>query len=225
MVDFMRRCAIEWMVLALLGLGLIVPAGAEPGNDNRAPDVGDYTELRAPAGHKVAFQAYAEGVQIWRWNGTSWVFSRPEAVLYSGGEEGGIVGIHYAGPTWESVSGSYVKGAFLAGATVDSSAIPWLLLRAVESDGPGIFDGVTHIQRVNTVGGLAPADPGDFPAEEARVLYTADYYFYRKHKRLSKSPANEHCSGASIGRPETPPRTMACDYLPIDDPMSCATSR
>jgi Protein of unknown function (DUF3455) len=54
------------------------------------------------------------------------------------------------------------------------------LLGAVKSDGPGIFDGVTYIQRVNTVGGIAPADPGDFLGEEARVPYTADYFFYRK---------------------------------------------
>jgi hypothetical protein len=54
------------------------------------------------------------------------------------------------------------------------------LLRAVDSDGPGIFDGVTYIQRVNTVGGIAPAAPGNFPGEQARVPYTADYFFYRK---------------------------------------------
>jgi hypothetical protein len=54
------------------------------------------------------------------------------------------------------------------------------LLEALVSDGPGIFDGITHIQRVNTVGGIAPADPGDFVGDQARVPYTADYFFYRK---------------------------------------------
>jgi hypothetical protein len=41
---------------------------------------------------------------------------------------------------------------------------------------------VTYIQRVNTVGGLAPEYAGDYVGEEVRVPYAADYYFYRKHK-------------------------------------------
>jgi hypothetical protein len=90
-----------------------------------------------------------------------------------------IVGIHYGGPTWESASGSYVVAAVIDRDTPNPDAIPWLLLGAVDSDGPGIFDGTTYIQRVNTVGGLAPAAPGDFPGDQARVPYTADYYFYR----------------------------------------------
>jgi hypothetical protein len=160
-------------------LALVAAAAAAPGNDNRAPDVGDYEILRAPAGNKVAFRAYAEGVQIWGWNGTNWVFLRPEAVLYATGKDDGVIGIHYAGPTWESASGSYVRGRVLQRATPDADAIPWLLLEATESDGPGIFDGVTFIQRVNTVGGLAPAAGGDFPGQETRVPYAAEYFFYR----------------------------------------------
>jgi hypothetical protein len=179
MVEFMRRFAMMGPALAFLGL--VEPVGAEPGNDNRAPDLGDNQNLQVPEGHKVAFHAYAEGVQIWRWNGTSWVFLKPEAVLYAG-PGNGIVGIHYAGPTWESNSGSYVVGAVIDRATPNPDAIPWLLLGAVDNDGPGIFARVTHIQRVNTVGGLAPADPGEFPGEQARVPYTADYYFYREHR-------------------------------------------
>jgi hypothetical protein len=168
--------------LALFGLacvGLVAPALAEPGNDNRAPDLGNYPELKAPAGHKVAYSTYAEGVQIYTWSGTSWVFQKPEAVLYRGN---GVVGIHYGGPTWESNSGSYVVGMVDKRATPDPDAIPWLLLVAVDSDGPGIFSRVTHIQRVNTVGGLAPVGPGEFVGEIARVPYTADYFYYRKHR-------------------------------------------
>jgi hypothetical protein len=40
----------------------------------------------------------------------------------------------------------------------------------------------TFIQRVNTVGGKAPADPGDFEGEVVRVPYAAEYYFYREHQ-------------------------------------------
>jgi hypothetical protein len=169
--------------LAALLLALAAPVGAEPGNDNRAPElVGDCERLRVEAGHKVVAHAYAVGVQVYAWNGTSWSFVGPEAVLYQGDDEDGAeMGIHYAGPTWESVSGSKVVATVAERCFPDPDAIPWLKLKASASEGPGIFDGVTFIQRVNTVGGLAPADPGDFVGEVVEVPYTADYYFYRAH--------------------------------------------
>jgi len=165
--------------LALLLLAPVAPARAAPGNDNRAPDLGDCHNLQVPAGNKVAFHVYAEDVQIYRWNGASWTFVAPEAVLFADAGEDGAVGIHYAGPTWESVSGSKVVGMVLERCTPDPDAIPWLWLGAVSNEGPGIFHQVTFIQRVNTVGGNAPTDPGDFPGEVARVPYTAEYFFYR----------------------------------------------
>jgi hypothetical protein len=174
-----NQARVRAAALALLLLALVAPVGANSGDDNRAPDLGDCQELQVPEGNKVAFSAYAEGVQIYRWNGTSWVFVRPEALLFAGDADDDPVGIHYAGPTWESASGSTVVGSVLERCTPDPDAIPWLLLEAVDSEGPGIFDGVTFIQRVNTVGGLAPADPGDFPGKVVRVPYTADYFFYR----------------------------------------------
>lgn len=184
MAEVMTRRGFSWAVLSLVLFGtcFVLPASAEPGNDNRPPDVGHCQNLQVPPGHKVAFDVYAEGVQIYRWNGTSWVFLGPEAVLYAGIEANGVVGTHYVGPTWESNSGSYVIGAVLERCTPNPNAIPWLLLGAVESDGPGIFDGVTYIQRVNTEGGLAPSVPGDFLGDVARVPYTAEYFFYRLHK-------------------------------------------
>lgn len=171
--------------LAILMLALVVgviafPASAEPGNDNRTPDVGEYTQLNVEAGHKVAFHAYAEGVQIYKWNGTGWDFVGPEAVLFSDDTADTIVGIHYAGPTWESNSGSKVVGAVAERATVDADAIPWLKLKATSSQGPGIFNGITWIQRVNTVGGKAPSEAGEFVGQQVSVPYAADYYFYRK---------------------------------------------
>ena len=165
--------------VAALLLALVATAGAQPGNDNRAPDLGDCEDLRVPAGNKVAVHAYAIGVQIYLWTGTSWSFVGPEAVLYHGDEEVGEFGIHYAGPTWESASGSTVVGTVLERCTPDPDATPWLLLEASSSQGRGIFQRVTYIQRVNTVGGTAPTDPGDFVGEEVEVPYTAEYYFYR----------------------------------------------
>jgi hypothetical protein len=174
-----RRLVLTMAALALLLLTLVAPAMAEPGNDNRAPDLGACQNLQTPAGNKVAFHVYAEGVQIYSWNGASWTFVGPEAVLYANAGGQGVVGTHYAGPTWESASGSKVVGAALANCTPDPNAIPWLLVGVVSTEGPGIFDGVTFIQRVNTVGGKAPASPGSYVGEEASVPYTAEYYFYR----------------------------------------------
>jgi hypothetical protein len=152
---------------------------SNPGNDNRAPDLGAFPNLQVPAGNKVAFHAYAEGVQIYRWDGTKWVFVAPEATLYADAGHHGVIGTHYAGPTWESNSGSKVVGVRVASATVDPDAIPWLLLQAHSTDGPGIFHDVTYIQRVNTVGGKAPTAPGDIVGQEVSVPYTAEYFFYR----------------------------------------------
>ena len=55
--------------------------------------------------------------------------------------------------------------------------------RATSTSGHGRFERVTYIQRVNTIGGTAPADAGLIVGDEARVPYTAEYYFYRASKR------------------------------------------
>ena len=171
---------------ALLLLASPTPVRAEPGNDHRAPDVP--AALQVPDGNKVEFHAYAVGVQIYIWTvtptGSSWVFKAPEAVLFKkekdAFKEHHVVGLHYAGPTWEHKDGSKVVGARLASApSPDPNAIPWLLLRGGSHEGDGKFSDVTYIQRVNTVGGKVPAASGTLAGQEARVPYTADYYFYR----------------------------------------------
>ncbi len=139
--------------------------------------------IAVPEGNKLQFAANAEGVQIYQvqltGSGYAWVFIAPEATLYEGNN--GVVGKHYAGPTWETNSGSFVKGAKIASApSPNANSIPQLLLRATTSGGPGVLDGVTYIQRLNTSGGIAPATGADagHVGEYARVPYTAEYYFY-----------------------------------------------
>lgn len=168
---------ITLIALAVIASILVARAGA----DNRAPDLPSplCDRLQVQPANKVAFHVYALGVQIYRWNGTSWVFVAPSARLYADAEYHGEVGIHYAGPTWESHSGSKVVGSRLEGCAPDPTAIPWLLLQMVSTQGPGIFDRVTYIQRVNTAGGLPPTGPGPFIGAEEEVPYTAEYYFYR----------------------------------------------
>ena len=136
--------------------------------------------LQVPAGQRVSLHVHAYGAQIWRWDAAAaqWVFVAPAAALFASAGFGMPIGLHYAGPTWTSVSGSSVVGAVQAAVSVDPTTIPWLLLRGVASQGPGVFAETTFVQRVNTAGGRAPQRAGT-PDEVVWVPYTAEYYFYR----------------------------------------------
>jgi len=169
------------VLLTVAGVALASAPAAMMDNRNREPELPspacDFVQV--PQGNKLAFHVYAVGVQVYRWNGTNWVFVEPVARLFANANYQGEVGIHYAGPTWESNSGSKVVGTRVADCSPDSTAIPWLRLQAVSTDGPGIFSSVTYIQRVNTVGGLVPTAPGSSVGAVVEVPYTAEYYFYR----------------------------------------------
>jgi hypothetical protein len=100
-------------------------------------------------------------------------------------------------PTWQDNSGDKVWATKIAASTdpnfVNPTAIPWLLLKAVFSDGLGPVSGASYIQRIDTQGGLGPgqltntqaapettscasgADVGKISFEP----YQADYVFYR----------------------------------------------
>ncbi|MFO0950751.1 MAG: DUF3455 domain-containing protein [Isosphaeraceae bacterium] len=167
------------MLVAIAIFFMAVPAGADPGKNPRKPDLSECPALEVPSGNKLAFHTYAEGVQVYRWDGSAWQFVAPEALLFADAGGGGVVGIHFAGPTWESLSGSRVVGSVVARYTADPDSIPWLLLKAVSSEGPGPFHRITAIQRLYTVGGKAPGFPGAYLGDVARVPYTAEYFFYR----------------------------------------------
>ena len=141
-------------------------------------DLGACDDIAAPEGSKLVFHAYAEGVQIYLWNGTSWAFQGPSASLYANEGGTGLVGTHSTGPTWKSNGGSFVEGRLKTPCPVGTADIAWLLLDGIRSGGSGIFDGVTSIQRINTAGGVAPSAPGTLN-EIRNVPYTAEYYFYR----------------------------------------------
>jgi hypothetical protein len=138
--------------------------------------------VNAPESSRVTAHVYALGVQIYQWNGSSWVFAGPEAVLYADPCHMAEVGIHYAGPTWEDSKGRKVLAVSQASCKPAPGAIPWLLLEVLSAPDQGRFGRATHIQRVNTIGGTAPAEPGTFIGEEARVPYSAEYYFYRSEQ-------------------------------------------
>lgn len=139
-----------------------------------------------PAGETAIGRVAARGVQIYECRakpgaaaGTEWAFVAPEAELFDAA--GRPAGKHYAGPHWEHGDGSKVVASVKARADAPATgAIPWLLLTARSVGGAGRYAKVTSIQRINTVGGLAPAGGCDATAlgKPARVPYTADYVLF-----------------------------------------------
>ena len=135
-------------------------------------------------------------------SGVAFVLTTPEAVLFDNPAHRVIN--HFFSPnpvergtiraTWQSTRNSSVFwGNLVQAATfasdpefVAQDAIPWLLLsRAGVLEGSGNGDNLaeaTFVQRVNTVGGLAPATGCNSPADVGKtaiVPYEADYVFYR----------------------------------------------
>ena len=169
-------------------LALLVGAALSTGwvQDRSGPEVPAI--LKVPAGNDAAFHAKATGVQIYVCNPAAsdptqftWTFKAPEAKLLDA--DGSVLGAHYAGPTWESSGGGKVVGAMLQSTpSPEADAIPWLLLQAKPADDAGVFRGVTFVQRLHTTGGKAPTSGCDAASvgREARVPYTADYFFYRR---------------------------------------------
>ena len=162
---------------------LLIYCGAESPKLDSTSAVPD--ALRVPVTESLAFKANAKGVQIYESRARKddpsryeWVFKGPEADLFD--EQGKKIGRHFAGPTWESNDGSKVVGEVKGKADAkDASGVPWLLLSAKAHEGSGVFSAVTYIQRVNTVGGKAPAECDEKSAgKEFRAPYTAEYLFY-----------------------------------------------
>jgi Protein of unknown function (DUF3455) len=133
--------------------------------------------LKPLAQEKLALVVPAKGVQIYECRDAKWAFVAPEAELFD--RAGKKIGRHYAGPHWEAADGSRIVGAVKERAAAPvAGAIPWLLLSAKSAGKEGAFSKVTSIQRVATVGGVAPAGNCSQPGSQARVAYAADYYFF-----------------------------------------------
>lgn len=172
-----NRNKVSILVLVICFLALMTTTEAAPSDAPELPAI--CAQLQGGIDRAPLFHVYAIGVQIYRWDGTNWVLAGPDAKLYAEESYDGLVGKHYAGPTWESVSGSKVVARKIAECTPDTSAVAWLLLERISPTGPGIFGKVAYIQRVNTTGGLKPVIAGSTIGEKKSVPYTAEYYFYK----------------------------------------------
>ena len=153
-----------------------VSLSALAGNDNRAPEVPAEIFVDSST-NKVQVQALGIGFQVYTWDGTTWTGPVPDATLFD--SDGNFVASHFAGPSWQSSSGSKVVGGVTGKITVDQTAIPWVRLVPLSKQGPGPFADVTFIQRINTAGGKAPETNGTVVGQIAKSPYTANYIFYR----------------------------------------------
>ena len=158
------------------------------------------SEITPPSGEIPLMTVAAQGVQIYecrveQGRAAAWTFVAPEAELFDG--NGRRIGTHGAGPFWQHEDGSRIVGTVRA--RVDASRpadIPWLLLATrpqlvqagqIGQAGPlaavsqqGVFARVSSVQRVNTVGGQAPADGCNAATLGKRVgmAYRADYVLH-----------------------------------------------
>lgn len=170
------------LLISLLALQLGGCASWEP---SIAP-VGVPDTLNPGATASLGMIVPAQGVQIYECRTSTdqpavhaWTFVGPEADLF--GTRGDKIGRHYGGPHWEALDGSKVVGTLKERVDAPKAdSIPWLLLATKSVGEQGVFSKVTSIQRVNTVGGVAPRDGCTQAAAgaRARVKYAADYYFF-----------------------------------------------
>jgi Protein of unknown function (DUF3455) len=144
------------------------------------------TELKDPPGQKVQFkfQTLPNSVQIYTCKqtdqGFSWSGPDPDAIMTNSNHT--LTVHHYKGPTWEATDGSIVHSDgklakhFLAN---HKDAVHWLELPF--KDATGQFGKVTFIHRIETSGGLPPADKAcdaQHAGDQERVKYSATYLFY-----------------------------------------------
>jgi hypothetical protein len=142
------------------------------------------SKVAAPTGSKMLMKVPAVGVQIYKCAQTdgkfAWSFVAPEADLFDA--SGKLIGKHGAGPFWELFDGSKVNGTV---AHREDSARPGaiihLLLTTKSTGGAGAIANTKHLQRLNTMGGVAPAtgcaNAGDIE-KQSRIYYSADYYLF-----------------------------------------------
>lgn len=143
--------------------------------------------VTVPAGHKVVMMTTGVGDLTYECrakagaaNAWEWVFTGPDAMLYDMNKK--MVGKYYGGPTWEAADGSKIGGKQLAVApSPNAGSIPLQLVQTTLAMGNGAMTGVSYIQRLNTMGGIAPTDAcgASSVGMKKTVKYQADYVFYK----------------------------------------------
>ena len=186
------RTKARLIQLIVAGAGVLALGGLFAGAASARPAAqtapGDPLDPRTYAPDSRLFLVvHAIGVQKYTCQGTgTWLFTDPEAALYKTTGVPKPIGTHFLNfatgrPVWELKDGSSVEAARTASVSGGPGNIPWLLLQAaVTSGGPDgdRLTGTTWVQRLNTVGGVAPAGTCT-PGANIAVPYAADYFFWR----------------------------------------------
>ena len=143
--------------------------------------------VKVPAGHVVAMETIGAGDITYECRAKAatpgaaeWVFVGPQADLKS--RAGAKVGTYFGPPaTWASMDGSKITGTQVAIAPLGAGNIPAQLVKANPAMGAGAMTGITYIQRVATMGGVAPASACDVASlgRKEVVKYQADYVFWK----------------------------------------------
>jgi hypothetical protein len=189
-------------------LGLALGAASMHAHDNgRVRPPKTPANIQAPADQRAFLIAHAIGTQNYMCLPSAttpgvivWTPVGPQATLFD--EDADQLMTHFLSPnpdeggaaraTWQHSRDTSAVWAVMQQPSTDPAyvapgAIPWLLLRVVGSDegsnGRGRIDQTKFIQRVNTVGGIAPSTPCVEVGARSFVPYEADYVFYRPRGR------------------------------------------
>lgn len=159
-------------------------AGLLPATDPRVDPSTLPESIRVPAGHVQSLYTTGVGEITYecrekKGGGHEWAFVAPLATLSNARGEG--IGKYFAGPTWQLNDGSQVSGKQVAVSPAPAGNIPLQLVQVPTAPSAGLLKGVSHIQRLKTVGGVAPAMPCGLAqvGHKQTVPYRADYVFYR----------------------------------------------
>lgn len=175
------------IAIATAAVSLIAACGSMSPMKPSYSQAGLPAAVQVPAGNKVALETVGAGDITYQCSAKKdmagqfeWVFVGPDAKLMD--RSGKQVGKYYGPPaTWEAMDGSRLTAVQLAVAPNMAGSIPLQLVKGNPAMGSGAMQGVTYIQRVATVGGVAPATPcaaGNLGAKQI-VKYQADYIFYK----------------------------------------------
>jgi Protein of unknown function (DUF3455) len=172
--------------LALSACETLPAPPSPPSGDARtgvvAPSLGLFSRIKVPDDREPVLKLAARGAQVFRCEKRdgqgAWMFRQPDAELLDAA--GKVVGRHGANFSFEHVDGSRLVATIAAHDEAPKPAdLRWLLM-TTRSFGKGAFEGITHVQRINTAGGMPPSSCD--AAHAGRVLridFTSDFLFYR----------------------------------------------
>ena len=180
----MRPTLLALAIAALVGMPALAALPAPSGLS---------AQLRAGANEEPAFMLSGSGVHIYECrvmandatvnaatNTFAWSFVAPDATLFEGSRS--VARLSSPNLIESTSDRGGVSGLVRATQQAGGDNLPWTAMQARPVGDSGQFAGVTSIQRVNTRGGMAPANGcnADTAGSETRVAYSADYYFYKR---------------------------------------------